>query len=153
MYIYIHKHGESPHVISFIHICIYIYMYVFMYIYTYIYMNMRNRLKLYRLHIFVVTHCICWFTHICTQWRRPIRCLISWIAFLKLATNYRALLRKMTYKDKASSESSPPCSDSLHLLVHTYLYRVAKIHRMPYLVDHFPQISHQLQGSFAENDL
>jgi len=27
----------------------------------------------------------------------------------KRATNYRALLRKMTYKDKASHGSSPPC--------------------------------------------
>jgi len=44
-----------------------------------------------------------------TGWRRPIGCLISWITFRKRATNYRALLRKMTYKDKASYESSPPC--------------------------------------------
>ena len=29
--------------------------------------------------------------------------------FCKRATNYRALLRKMMYKDKASYESSPPC--------------------------------------------
>jgi len=28
----------------------------------------------------------------------------------KLATNYRALLRKMTYTDKASYDSTPPCS-------------------------------------------
>ena len=44
-----------------------------------------------------------------TGWRRPIACLISWITFRKLATNYRALLREMTYKDKASYGSSPPC--------------------------------------------
>ena len=44
-----------------------------------------------------------------TGWRRSIGCLISWITFRKLATNYRALLRKMTYKDKGSYESSPPC--------------------------------------------
>jgi len=45
-----------------------------------------------------------------TGWRRSIGCLISWITFRKLATNYRALLRKMTYKDKVSYESPPPCS-------------------------------------------
>ena len=45
-----------------------------------------------------------------TGWRRPIGCLISCITFRKLAANYRALLRKMTYKDKASYESSPPCT-------------------------------------------
>ena len=46
-----------------------------------------------------------------TGWRRPIGILISWITFRKLATNYRALLRKMIYKeDKASYESLPPCT-------------------------------------------
>jgi len=37
-----------------------------------------------------------------TGWRRPIGCLISWIIFIERATNYRALWRKMTFKDKAS---------------------------------------------------
>jgi len=46
--------------------------------------------------------------HATTGWRRPIGCLISCITFLKRATNYRALLRKMVCKDKASYESSPP---------------------------------------------
>jgi len=32
-------------------------------------------------------------------------------------------------------------------------YRVAKNHRMPEVAGHFPQKSHQFQGSFAENDL
>jgi len=41
--------------------------------------------------------------------RRPIGCLESQVIFRKRATNYRALLRKMTYKDKASYGSSPPC--------------------------------------------
>ena len=41
-----------------------------------------------------------------TVWRRSIGCLISWITFRERATNYRALLRGKTYKDKASL---PPC--------------------------------------------
>jgi len=45
-----------------------------------------------------------------TGWRRPIGCLKSQDSFRKRATNYRALLRKMTYKDKASYGSSPPCT-------------------------------------------
>ena len=45
-----------------------------------------------------------------TGWRRPIGCLKLQVNFRKRATNYRALLRKMTYKDKASYGSSPPCS-------------------------------------------
>jgi len=44
-----------------------------------------------------------------TGWRRLIGCLKVQVIFRKLATNYKALLRKMTYKDKASYGSSPPC--------------------------------------------
>jgi len=36
-----------------------------------------------------------------TGWRRPIGCLKMQVIFLNRATNYRALLRKMTYEDKA----------------------------------------------------
>ena len=50
-----------------------------------------------------------------TGWRRPIGCLKLQViprkrATNQRATNYRALLRKMTYKDKASYASSPPCT-------------------------------------------
>jgi len=44
-----------------------------------------------------------------TGWRRPIGCLKLQVTFRNRATNYRALLRKMTYKDKASYGSWPPC--------------------------------------------
>jgi len=43
-----------------------------------------------------------------TGWRRPIGCLTSQVIFHKRATNYRALLRKITYKDKTSFDSKPP---------------------------------------------
>ena len=45
-----------------------------------------------------------------TTWRRLIGCLKLQVIFCKRATNYRALVRKMTYKDKPSYASSPPCS-------------------------------------------
>jgi len=45
-----------------------------------------------------------------TGWRRPIGCLKLQVIFRKRATNYRALLQKMTYKDKASYDSTPPCT-------------------------------------------
>ena len=45
-----------------------------------------------------------------TGWRRTIGCLKLQVIFRKRTTNYRALLRKMTHKDKASYESSPPCT-------------------------------------------
>ena len=44
-----------------------------------------------------------------TGWRRFIGSPRLQIIFHKIATKYRSLLRKMTYKDKASYESSPPC--------------------------------------------
>ena len=46
---------------------------------------------------------------ICTRWRRTTECLKLQIIFCKRDTNYRALLRKMTYEDKPSYASSPPC--------------------------------------------
>jgi len=44
-----------------------------------------------------------------TGWRRLIGCFKLQVIFCKRATNYRALLRKMTYEYKASYVSSPPC--------------------------------------------
>jgi len=69
----------------FIHICIYIY------VYTYVYEHM----------------CM---AHSSTGWRRLIGSPKLQIIFHKRATKYTSLLRKMTYKDKGSYESSPPCS-------------------------------------------
>jgi len=48
-----------------------------------------------------------------TGWRRLIESLKLQIIFHKRATKYRALLLKMTYKDKGSYESSPPCPAGL----------------------------------------
>jgi len=44
-----------------------------------------------------------------TGWRRPIGCLKLQVIFRKRTTNSRALLRKVTYEDKASYDSTPPC--------------------------------------------
>jgi len=43
-----------------------------------------------------------------TGWRRPVGCLKLQVIFRKRATNYWALVRKMTFKDKVSYVSSPP---------------------------------------------
>jgi len=48
-----------------------------------------------------------------TGWRRLIGSRKLHIIFHKRATRYRALLRKMTYKDKGPYESSPPCISQL----------------------------------------
>ena len=59
-----------------------------------------------------------WMSHVThmnetTGWRRLIGSPKLQIIFHKTATKYRALLLKMTYKDKGSYESSPPCIAAL----------------------------------------
>ena len=44
-----------------------------------------------------------------TEWRRLIGSPKLQIIFHKRATKYRLLLRKMTYKDEGSYDSSPHC--------------------------------------------
>jgi len=51
-----------------------------------------------------------WLRHITRSgWQRPIGSLKLHVIFRRRATNYRALLRKMTNQDKASYGSLPPC--------------------------------------------
>ena len=79
-----------------VHVCAYIYMYICIYIYTHTHLS----------------SCVCIFKNfsIATGWRRLIGCLKLQVIIRKRATNYRALLRKMTYEDKASYDSTPPCT-------------------------------------------
>jgi len=49
-------------------------------------------------------------TYTGTGWRRLIGCLKLQVTFRKRASNYRALLRKMTCEDKASYYSTPLCT-------------------------------------------
>ena len=69
-----------------------------------------------------------------TGWRRPIECLQLQVICRKRATNYRALLRKMTYKDKASYGSSPPC---MHSTVCCFLYWCFAVPFLPSLLPKF----------------
>jgi len=64
----------------------------------------------------VADHPVSFLDGYCTGWRRLVGCLKSQVIFRKRATNYRALFRNMTYEDKASYDSTPPCStvQSLH---------------------------------------
>jgi len=71
-----------------------------------------------------------------TGWRRCIGCLSFQVSLRKRATNYRALLQKMTCKDKASYESSAPCVQKSKLwmypqFAHNWYHRAAKMQRMP----------------------
>ena len=55
----------------------------------------------------------------CTGWRRPIGCLQLQVILWKRATNYRALLRKMTKKIRHSMGLSHPVS---HSTMYTYTH-------------------------------
>jgi len=103
-------------------ICIYMLCYIHKYTYNEICMcNAERPGKCVVTHLHVYTYNVI-YTNIHTGWRRPIGCLISCFTFRKLATNYRALLRKMTYKHKASYDSTPPCIMSCVFVkfIHTY---------------------------------
>jgi len=60
--------------------------------------------------------------YILTGWRRPTGCLQLQVIFCTRATNHRALLRKMTCKDKASYDSTPLCNAAMCWLLIDLLY-------------------------------
>jgi len=67
-------------------------------------------------------------SHRNTGWQWLIGSPKLQIIFNKRATKYRSLLRKMTYKDKGSYESSPPCSAIC--MYGSYKYGVATTNRL-----------------------
>ena len=78
----------------------------------------QRRPKLQRVCVCVcvcVTFTSCYSCTRGTGWRRPIGCLTLQVIFRKKANNYRALLPKMTCKNKASYGSSPPCTLLIYL--------------------------------------
>ena len=102
------------------HACVCFFMFVCVCLYVrYAYMHLRFILvcTLVRLigvciHIRLIVVCID------TGWPRLIGSPKLQIIFHQRAIEYRSLLRKMTYKDKGSYESSPPCI-YLRLCVYT----------------------------------
>jgi len=72
------------------------------------------------------------YLRLCTGWRKLIGSPKLQIIFHKRAIKCRSLLQKMTYKDKGSYESSPPCtshncrqvvhSSEMYILFHIYAY-------------------------------
>ena len=97
---------------------IYILTYICIYIHVYIYLSYveTHVSHVSCIYIFVVCRdsCVtCLIPHIAsTGWRRLIGSPKLQIIFHKRATKYRSLLQKMTYKDKASYESSSPSNVS-----------------------------------------
>ena len=81
----------------------YAYIHLHMYIHVYIYINIH----IYTYLIYINAH-----TYVCKYMVAKTRRMPS-VAdhFRKRATNYTALLQKMTYGDKAPYDSTPPCID------------------------------------------
>jgi len=61
--------------------------------------------------------------------RRRIGCLHLWVTFRKLATNYRALLREMTCKNKASHETLPCSVISVSMCMFAHRAMCKHIHK------------------------
>ena len=66
--------------------------------------------------------------YIVTGWRRLIGSPKLQIIFHKRATKYRSLLWKMTYKDKGSYESSPPCTTIERRIHRSIVFRCLPLH-------------------------
>ena len=86
-----------------------------------------------------------------TGWPRLIGWLKLQVIFYKRATNYRAFLREMTYKDKPSYGSLPPCI-AVCLYVSVYASRPLSLSLSPALscslILFSPPLSHST-GSFS----
>jgi len=132
LYVYIHS------CIYIIDVCIYTFMYVYYYVHihetrrecmytctrkyscTYMYVHTCmfscthihiERISMY-VHENIHVRIYMWkyaCENIRARWRRLIGSPKLQIIFHKRATRYRSLLRKMTYINKGSYESSPPC--------------------------------------------
>ena len=107
-----------------------------------------NMSQLYARNIRVPTDS---YIHTHTGWRRLVGFPKLQIIFHKRATKYRSLLRKMTYKDKGSYESSPPCMHTHRELFYSYTDILTHLHthtlvRKLIIKKKYTQVSQKREG-------
>jgi len=88
----------------------------------------------FKLLLYIYMRCTCngnvSSSRLTTGWRRLIESPKFQILFHKRATKYRSILRKMTYKDKGSYESSPPCNiNDTHTYIYVCIYRHIHVYK------------------------
>ena len=103
------------------HMCGYIFVYIQIFFVTFVLCRQIST------HVCIFVICV-WCIHTCvyicdTGWRRLIGSPKLQIILHKRATKCRSLLRKMTYKDKGSYESSPPCICLMYSHMCGYLWQ------------------------------
>jgi len=110
--------------------CIYTYMQIQWYVQTYICVHIGCK----RVNVYIHNYTSSYMSFD-TGWRRHLGYLKLPVIFCKRATKYRALLRKMTCKDKASYESPPPCTcvhnryiHNLYIMYISIMYIYVYIH-------------------------
>jgi len=94
-------------------VCMYVFMYVYMYTCLHVFIYVC-------IYVCIHMRCIHWIEtcSLCgTGWQRCIRCLKLQVILHKISTSYRALLREMNYKDKATCESLLFCTIRLKCVV------------------------------------
>jgi len=129
VHIHIHVHIHTHiHINIHVHIHVHIHTHLYMHIHVHIYIHIDIQIDL---HIDI--HNTQWYltytyVSIDTGWRRLIGSPKLQIISHKRATTHRSLLRKMTYKDKGSYESSPPCNTPRLFPVHTYVHAHTHTH-------------------------
>ena len=136
VYIYLHVYIIYIYTYIFTYLCVYMHSHTFLHAHD-IYI-IYHTYKEYMSEIFAVSNIYTrMYIHSDTKThnrhtddtgqRRTIRCLELQAIFPKRATNYRALLRKMTCEDKASSDSTPPCMYMFTFAYKMYIHKRSTI--------------------------
>jgi len=133
IYVYTYLHIYNIHTnicmthFLLVRMCIRVYVYMCVHIYTQIWYFHLGSYYICYIYVYTYiyrvarTHRIPW---VADHFPQHIRMCIRVYVYMWFTTKYTSLWRKMTYEDKGSYESSPPCIHvSMHLCVHIFIYK------------------------------